>query len=295
MQNSAKLNNDLTRPLAGSSLEIEQYYNDNQILYTFFWSKTALHYGFWDAKTKSFDQSLCRTTSFVADCLDIQPDDLVLDAGCGVGGSAFFIAQRFGARVVGITLSQVQLKKAIRKAVKLGLANKVLFLKQDFNQTDFPFPDRSFSKIMAIESVCYAESKYAFLKKSWRLLRDSGRIAIADGFLARTEFTPEEKRALAEFLTGWVLPNLETRESFEEKMLRAGFCDIKFFDKNSEVRKSSQRIWRLGLLLYLAIKALSFCRIIPKSMLGHARACLAQKMLFERGIVIYGVFTGEKI
>lgn len=49
----------------------------------------------------------------------------VVDVGCGIGGSSRYLAKKFGARCVGITLSPVQAERANALAAAQGLADKV--------------------------------------------------------------------------------------------------------------------------------------------------------------------------
>jgi cyclopropane-fatty-acyl-phospholipid synthase len=59
--------------------------------------------------------------------LAIEPGMRVLDIGCGWGGMALYIHARTGAEVLGITLSEEQLKVARRRAEEAGVADKVRF------------------------------------------------------------------------------------------------------------------------------------------------------------------------
>ncbi len=64
-------------------------------------------------------------------CLD-RPGLSVLDIGCGWGGMALTLAQDFGARVTGITLSQEQLTEARARAAARGLDDRVRFELLDY-------------------------------------------------------------------------------------------------------------------------------------------------------------------
>jgi cyclopropane-fatty-acyl-phospholipid synthase len=61
-----------------------------------------------------------------------RPDLHVLDIGCGWGGMAITLAQDFGARVTGITLSTEQLEEARARAHAAGLSDRVRFELQDY-------------------------------------------------------------------------------------------------------------------------------------------------------------------
>ena len=274
------------------NLIIEQYYNENQVLYSLFWSKDALHYGFWEQDTKTISEAVLNSTVFVCKCLEIDKNDVVLDAGCGVGGTSIYIAKKYGAKVYGITLSRVQLKTAIKKALKSNVADLTHFSKQDFTKTNFK--DCTFSKVLGIESVCYAHKKISFLHEAFRLLEKGGKVAIMDGFLIRPNLNKREKEVYKKFINGWALPNLSMKDGFYDDLINAGFKNIQFHDKLKTVRKCCDRIYKLGIGAYPFTLFLSKMRIIPKNMHGHAIGCINQKKLVNHNMVTYGVFLAEK-
>merc|ERR1712127_187980 len=57
--------------------------------------------------------------------LNIQPNQKILDIGCGWGSLAIDIAKSINCEVTGITLSQKQLDYCLKRIKKLNLENKV--------------------------------------------------------------------------------------------------------------------------------------------------------------------------
>jgi cyclopropane-fatty-acyl-phospholipid synthase len=68
----------------------------------------------------------------VAGKLLLSPGMRVLDIGCGWGGMALTLARGHGARVLGITLSEEQLRAARARAEAAGLAGQVEFRLMDY-------------------------------------------------------------------------------------------------------------------------------------------------------------------
>lgn len=66
--------------------------------------------------------------------LRLQPNQTVLDIGCGWGGLALHLAQTENVRVVGLTLSEEQHKVATERAKKAGLSDRVQFLLKDYRE-----------------------------------------------------------------------------------------------------------------------------------------------------------------
>ncbi|MFH1447495.1 MAG: methyltransferase domain-containing protein [Candidatus Micrarchaeota archaeon] len=269
----------------------EGYYDDAQILYNLFWSDKALHYGFWNKDTKRLSDAIKNTDVFVSELLNLQKNDRVLDVGCGVGGTSLFIAEKFGAEVVGINLSRTQLKQAREKAKGLKLENLVSFEIMDFNKTKFR--DGTFTKIFGIESVCHANNKLHFLKETYRLLKPGGRIVVADGFLKKRKLTQEEEDIYNKCLRGWKVLNLSHKAEFLKDLREAGFKKIKFYDKTDEIIPSSRRMALLGYLGFPFAFILSRLDIIRKNLYENYVAMINQQKTFNN-FTLYGVFVAEK-
>jgi cyclopropane-fatty-acyl-phospholipid synthase len=70
----------------------------------------------------------------IAGKLRIEPGMRVLDIGCGWGGLALWLAERLGAEVTGLTLSEEQLKVARERAAERGLEGQVRFALRDYRE-----------------------------------------------------------------------------------------------------------------------------------------------------------------
>lgn len=81
----------------------------------------------------------------IARKLLIEPDMHVLDIGCGWGGMAITLAQEFGAKVTGITLSQEQLNIATKRVRDAGLDDRV-----SIQLIDYRALEGSFDRIVSV-------------------------------------------------------------------------------------------------------------------------------------------------
>ena len=81
----------------------------------------------------------------IAGKLMIEPGMRVLDIGCGWGGLALTLARDYGARVVGVTLSEEQHKIATHRAREAGLADRA-----EFRLTDYRNITETFDRIVSV-------------------------------------------------------------------------------------------------------------------------------------------------
>ena len=269
-----------------------EYYDYTIPFYKVFWHKgtNALHYGLWDTNTKTLPEALVNSNKILSEIGHIQESDSVLDAGCGVGGSALWLAKHKGCRVTGITISEKQKSKAVKYAERAGLSDKVEFLVKDFLNTGFP--DATFTVVWGIESVCHAPYKADFLKEAFRVLKPGGRIIIADGFLGR-ELKDSEQQMYQDFLKGFALDNLSNAETFESDMGQVGFTNIQMWDKTKEIERTSEQMYRLSKNWMWLNKLLAALRLIPQLMVDNMRTGIVQKEFFS-GPGKYAIFYGVK-
>ncbi len=226
---------------------VETYYEETWFDYRFLWmnrQNRALHFGWWDATARTHAESLDRINHVLAGRAGIGEGDRVLDAGCGVGGSAFWLAETFGSEVVGITISGEQVYRAGRYARDRGLSDLVRFEQQDYTATTFP--DGSFSVVWAQESFCHAADKAEFLAEAARLLRPGGRLVMHD--YVRADPAPARGTDhLRAMLDGWVLTEFPTAADLERWAAAAGLADLTVEDTSESVRRSLRHLYRITL------------------------------------------------
>ena len=75
----------------------------------------------------------------IAAKLCLSPGMRVLEIGCGWGGLALTLAQDYGVRVLGVTLSTEQHKIATDRAARAGLSDRVRFALQDYRAVQGQF------------------------------------------------------------------------------------------------------------------------------------------------------------
>jgi tocopherol O-methyltransferase len=199
----------------------------------------AIHAGYWDETTNSLHEALLRENHILAEIAQIKPEDHVLDVGCGIGGSALFLHSHYKCQVTGIDLSESMIQRA-RQDNDPSLEFKVM----DFN--DINFPDQSFDVIWVLESLCHAADKSAFLNNAWRLLKSSGRLILADGFLAKENLSEAEKRSLSNSEQNFGASFYETKAKFLTDLQKQGFTNIKVQDASKNILPSARRLYYLS-------------------------------------------------
>jgi len=87
----------------------------------------------------SLEQAQIDKKAHIAAKLYLKPGLRVLDVGCGWGGMALYLHEKFGVEVLGITLSEEQIKIARERAEKAGVSDKVKFQLIDYRKVEGKF------------------------------------------------------------------------------------------------------------------------------------------------------------
>jgi cyclopropane fatty-acyl-phospholipid synthase-like methyltransferase len=228
----------------------------------------------------------------MADIAGVSPGDRVLDAGCGVGGAAFWLARERGARVHGITIVPSQAFRAKRIAASRRLEDRASFSCQDFCGT--AFADETFDVVWARESVCHADDKAAFLTEASRVLRPGGRLVVADFARASHTNAGGDERLLASWLRAWAIPSLATAQDLAGWAEDAAFEKVLVRDVTPAMEPSLRRLHRL-------VKALSpgaslLYRLGVRSEVQHANVTGSAAMwaALQRGLWSYAILSAHK-
>ncbi len=209
----------------------------------------ACHFGLWGPDTTTDREALLRANLKLVQGCDLGPGRHVLDAGCGIGGTAITLAETYGVSVTGLTICEPHIAVATQHAEERGVGHLVDFRYGDF--MNLPFPDAGFDAVLNHESFCYAEDKLAYLRGVFRVLKPGGRWQALEGLLSGAPMSEEQEASHATAQHGWRMPPLEPLQDVLAILEDAGFVDIRETDLSSEAATATKRLRDGWLLLTL--------------------------------------------
>jgi arsenite methyltransferase len=187
-------------------------------------SKTSLIYNgenLRDLPKEAIEVSLgCANPVFFA---ELKEGETVLDLGSGGGINVLMATKHVGAsgRVYGLDMTDEMLKLANKNKDKMGVTN-VEFLKGYIE--DIPLKDEVIDVIMSNCVINLSEDKGKALSEAYRVLKNGGRLAIAD--IISMKEIPSELKAKAGMWCGCLGGTL-TAEEYKDILEKVGFKDIK--------------------------------------------------------------------
>ena len=140
-----KLNKGLTRlsdwnPLPKARANVAHHYDISPELYGLFLDPNRQYTcAYFCEPGMTLEQAQTAKMQHIGRKLLLKPGMRVLDIGCGFGTLAISLACDYGVRVLGVTLSEVQLAEARQKALAAGVADRVEFRLQDYREVTGPF------------------------------------------------------------------------------------------------------------------------------------------------------------
>ena len=276
--------------------QVIEYFDQTHNDYRRLWGidrHLGLHCGFFDEAHKRHDAAVTNMNRVLAATAGISPGDRVLDAGCGVGGSAIWLAENIsGTSVDGVNINAMQIAIANTHARQRDVQSRVQFHVADFAQTGFA--DQTFDVVWALESMCYTDDKKRFLEEACRLLKPGGRLVIADGFLTRDDLSSKERKIVERWCRGWAIPNVLTVRRFQQQLGEAGFRKVQFRDVTQHVTPSSRRIYVASLLFYPLGLLLYWAGVRNKIQTRGIASGYYQYVARKTGLGVYGICCARK-
>jgi tocopherol O-methyltransferase len=275
-----------------------RYYESTRSDYENLWfvgNDPAVHFGYYDEEASCHAEAIVRMNAVLAGRAGIGAGDRVLDAGCGCGASAIWLASTIGCSVTGINVVPFQLAEAREYAARAGVSDRARFERQDYARLSFP--DRSFTVYWGLESIVHSQDREAVLGEASRVLEPGGRILIAEYTLRENPpLDAREKAFLDPWLESWAMPRLVTPGEYGALLARAGFTNVRADDISPYVARSLRRLrkmCRIALpvaMLLRALRAFNF----DEERVGNIRGSLRQVRAFEKGYWRYTLVSGQK-
>ncbi|MGF1512691.1 MAG: methyltransferase domain-containing protein [Elainellaceae cyanobacterium] len=275
--------------------QIQRFYDTSSGLWEQIWGE-HMHHGYYGPKGQQKKDRYQAQIDLMEALLgwgEVTQGQEILDVGCGIGGSALYLAKKFDAAATGITLSPVQAQRAQERAAQMGLSDRARFEVAD--ALDMPFPDASFDLVWSLESGEHMPDKAKFIAECYRVLKPGGRFLMAawchrpvEGF--HPPLTADEQAHLANLYEVYCLPYIISIPAFAAIAQDAGFQAVETDDWSDAVAP----FWGEVIRSAFSLEAVAgLIQAGPKII----QAALAMRLMsqgYERGLVKFGVMRGVK-
>ncbi len=215
----------------------------------------------------------------------------VLDIGCGIGGSARILSDYYGFDVVGISISQEQIKRANQLTT-----NKDFCRFEVMNALDLKFEKGSFDGVWSVEAGPHIFDKQKFADEMLRVLRPGGILAIADWNQRDSTKYPLnflEKLIMNQLLIQWTHPAFSSIEGFRHNLLNSPYCGSSV--EASNWTRYTIQSWNES--IYEGFRRpFSILKLGPRSILKAFReipTILMMRWSFSKGLMRFGVFKSR--
>ncbi|KFX87978.1 hypothetical protein V490_07910 [Pseudogymnoascus sp. VKM F-3557] len=178
----------------------------------------------------------------------------VLDAGCGHGYVAIYMAKR-GLRVHGIDVVDRHVAKAQRNVKAAGLDRAISVRKMDFHHLD-GFEDESLDGAYTMETFVHATDPETALEAFYRVLKPGGSIAFYEYDHSNLESAPIATQRAWERINKYAaMPsNARFGQGILQKLLAdAGFVDIEVKDLTPNVMPMVRLFYLIAYIPYLIV------------------------------------------
>jgi tocopherol O-methyltransferase len=252
----------------------------------------AIHRCVWAPGIKSRSEAILYVNRLVSNAISPLISESyrninVLDLGCGVGGTAVWLAKLFDLKIIGITISRIQADLARKNALKKGVKDRCTFIHGDFlNLPDIENIDAAF----AIESFSHARDPYLFFSQLTNRLSYGNRLIICDDFLGELKnhtYSKSREKWVDRFRNGWRLKSLLSVDQVNKIAKIHGFRMIRQNNLTPYLRITPY----LGLEVIFLLTRLPFDVPYKESLYGGA----ALQICLKRGWVEYHFLVFEKL
>ena len=215
----------------------------------------------------------------------------VLDVGCGIGGSSRILANDYGFDVVGISISQEQIKRANELTTNSDFCRFEVM-----NALDLKFDKGSFDGVWSVEAGPHIFDKQTFADEMLRVLRPGGILAIADWNKRDSIKNPLnffEKFIMNQLLIQWTHPEFSSIEGFKNNLLNSPYCGSSV--ETSNWTKYTIQSWHES--IYEGFRRpSSILKLGFRSLLKAFReipTILMMRWSFSSGLMRFGVFKSR--
>ncbi len=254
----------------------------------------SFHFGYFENEDLDLDRAAWKMVDRMLELCELGEESRVLDVGCGIGEPAFYLHERFGCTVDGISTSETGVRTADRASRERGF-DRVRFKVAD--GVDNGFPGESFDLVWIMEASHPIPDKEALFRECFRVLKPGGSLAMCD--LVQLKSFPALKGliySIANIRTIFFAPrvwgpaHIYSMGKLCDWMVEAGFSEVRAIDITRQAVPTPNH-WREN--------ARRFRAGAPGKSEGRyagdfIRGCEDLRNAFDEGIMGYGMMAACK-
>jgi len=123
--------------------------------------------------------------------LNLEASHHLLEACCGTGGTALYLASHYGCQVTGIDILPQAVASARHSTEQRSLSHLAHFEVYDANQK-LPFDEDRFDAVLCVEAVNQLQQRGSVLAEWFRTLKPGGRLLYSDPTVITGPISAEE-------------------------------------------------------------------------------------------------------
>lgn len=265
---------------------IRQHYDRLSFLYRMFWGE-HLHHGYWDGDA-TVQQAQIRLMERLAERAGVPRRAQVLDIGCGLGGSALWLAERFDCQVTGLTISPVQARMADKKAKAKGVSNRVQFQVSDANSWR-PQPE-SVDLVWIMESSEHFEDKRGFFERCASVLKPGGVLAVCAWLRRDGPMADDEQKLVATIAEAMLTAGLGSLSDYRMWMLDAGLA----VNAAEDITRNVEPTWEYCSRIAERPVVKFLLRFTGAPTRRFVKSFALMKQAYAEGAMAFGLFVATK-
>jgi tocopherol O-methyltransferase len=209
---------------------------------------------------------------------------VILDVGCGFGGSSIYLATTYRATVTGITISSIQAAMARQAADRANVAAHFLVMDADHLALR-----GQFDVVWSVEAMAHFAMKAHFFAQAAALLKPGGVLALLDWF-KQPDLTAAQQRAYITPIERGMLVDLQTMTDYTHMIRAAGLDSIHRHDLSARCAKT----WDVSISLIKQKALWQLARAHGVEFLRFLHSFQAMKKGFASGSFVYGMLVARK-
>ncbi|MGH7195351.1 MAG: class I SAM-dependent methyltransferase [Candidatus Saccharimonadales bacterium] len=211
---------------------VVKYYNSLESKLGYRYLAGVKHFGYYPEGQENLSklEAQILMDEQMAKALKLNAGAHVLDAGCGEGNVAIYLAEKYGLRVSGVDLLDFNIKNAKANAEKRHVKGLDF---QIASYMDLPFSDNSFDGVYTMETLVHAPDYRQALAELYRVLRPGGKLALfeysitPEAGLSKIDKSALERIRQVNKVASMPAFNHFEHRSFKPKLEAAGFSHVK--------------------------------------------------------------------